>query len=304
LKAEAHGQDFDARIERVQALVERLERLDDPVARETARELLQTVLELHGRAFARLLELFGDEAALARAAAADPALGGVLALHDLGPAPAARHRPEPDAPLVPLRLGRDRPAAELAAGACGLCGAVIPADPHHEHLLEVETGRLLCGCLACALLFDSAGETRFWRLPRGVRRVPELRFEPADWEALGIPIRLAFFVRGAPNETGAAKAVFPSPAGPVTSSLSTEQLALLEERHGAFGALQPGVEALLVAELATCAGAFRLPIDACFRLVGLVRQKWRGLAGGAELESELAEFVQALSRKAEEALHA
>jgi hypothetical protein len=39
---------------------------------------------------------------------------------------------------------------------------------------------------------------------------------------------------------------------------------------------------------------FLLPIDQCFKLVGLVRTHWRGLSGGSELWEELQKYFAAL----------
>ena len=39
---------------------------------------------------------------------------------------------------------------------------------------------------------------------------------------------------------------------------------------------------------------FILPIDECFKLVGLIRLHWKGLSGGTEVWSELARFFAGL----------
>ena len=40
------------------------------------------------------------------------------------------------------------------------------------------------------------------------------------------------------------------------------------------------------------------PIDECYRLVGLIRSKWRGFSGGTEAWKEIANFFVTLRKKA------
>jgi hypothetical protein len=50
-----------------------------------------------------------------------------------------------------------------------------------------------------------------------------------------------------------------------------------------------------------------VPIDECYKLVGLIRGRWRGLSGGSEVWREIAAFFAALKNKADvrsEATHA
>jgi len=79
----AAEQPFDQRLRRVETLVETLERVADPAARAAARELVQTLLELHRAGLARLLGLAG--AAITEACAGDDLVGGLLLLHGLHP---------------------------------------------------------------------------------------------------------------------------------------------------------------------------------------------------------------------------
>jgi hypothetical protein len=44
-----------------------------------------------------------------------------------------------------------------------------------------------------------------------------------------------------------------------------------------------------------------VPIDDCFRLVGLIRMHWRGLTGGREVWLQLAQFFDELDRRAKPA---
>jgi hypothetical protein len=57
------------------------------------------------------------------------------------------------------------------------------------------------------------------------------------------------------------------------------------------------VEALLVRRLGAARDYYRLSIDECFRLVGLVRMHWRGISGGAEVWKEIDQYFARLRER-------
>jgi Family of unknown function (DUF5947) len=50
------------------------------------------------------------------------------------------------------------------------------------------------------------------------------------------------------------------------------------------------VEAFLVNRTGGNAEYFLVPIDECFRLVGLIRMHWKGLSGGTEVWKQIEHF--------------
>lgn len=80
--------EFTRRSDRIEELVSRLEHAGDPAIRAVAQELVQAVIELHGVALSRMLDVVADlpegEVALAQIAA-DPLVSNVLSLHGLHP---------------------------------------------------------------------------------------------------------------------------------------------------------------------------------------------------------------------------
>lgn len=76
--------DLQQRMARVEGLVGELHRLPDQDARAAAEEVVAAVLELHGAALARILDLVGDATVLTRLAA-EPLVREVLLLHGLHP---------------------------------------------------------------------------------------------------------------------------------------------------------------------------------------------------------------------------
>jgi Fe-S cluster biogenesis protein NfuA len=76
-------------MERVEALIQELERLPDPRARAHTREILQSILELYGSALERIFETIADTGenglAMIDSLARDDLVGSLLALHGLHP---------------------------------------------------------------------------------------------------------------------------------------------------------------------------------------------------------------------------
>ena len=61
--------------------------------------------------------------------------------------------------------------------------------------------------------------------------------------------------------------------------------------------LEPDVEALLVNRIRGRQDYYIAPIDECYRLVGLIRLGWRGLAGGTAVWQQIDEFFAGLQRR-------
>ena len=66
--------------------------------------------------------------------------------------------------------------------------------------------------------------------------------------------------------------------------------------------MESDVEGLLVNRLGYSRGYsapdyYLLPIDECYRLVGLIRMHWKGLSGGTEVWNELGEFFTSLKAR-------
>lgn len=194
------------------------------------------------------------------------------------------------------RFARGLPARAAEAERCEVCS--LPIGDRHRHLVELGPGALLCACAACAVLFvDTARGARFRTVPDEVAIDPDFQLDDAEWAALGIPVRLAFVTVG--EADGLPLARYPSPAGPVEAPVAPEAWAALAARTKLVEKLRAAVEALLIhrprGEQAAC---FRAPIDACYELVGLVRQKWRGFEGGDEANRAIDAFVAALAARA------
>jgi hypothetical protein len=119
-----------------------------------------------------------------------------------------------------------------------------------------------------------------------------------QWESLMIPINLAFFYYDTAG--GRMMAMYPSPAGAIESLLSLESWAEISAQHPSLRTMEPDVETFLVNRVGANHLYYIVPIDECFRLVGLIRMHWRGLSGGAEVWKHIHEFFSSLQARSTE----
>lgn len=199
------------------------------------------------------------------------------------------------APSFLRQFARRRASAEQEEH-CELCSA--PLSPIHQHLLDPKTRQISCACDGCVILFCGQEGAHFLRIPRRIRRLVDFRMTDLQWESLMIPISLAFFYR----DTAAARvlAMYPSPAGATESLLSLESWEEIVAQNKALQSLEPDVEAFLVNRIGTSTEYFIVPIDECYRLVGLIRMHWRGLSGGPEVWKEIQQFFDHLRSRSVE----
>jgi Family of unknown function (DUF5947) len=183
-------------------------------------------------------------------------------------------------------------AAPEAGERCDLCAA--PVAPRHRHLVDLHDRRMLCACRACTLLFDSAaaGGGHLRLLPTRRRRLDGFVLDDARWARLRIPVDMAFFFRNTPAQR--VSAVYPSPAGPVESLLELDAWSELEADNPPLAELEPDVEALLVSRARGMREHWLVPIDDCYDLVGLIRNRWKGFEGGGEVWAEIDRFFDDL----------
>jgi hypothetical protein len=186
------------------------------------------------------------------------------------------------------------------AETCEMCTARL-GEPH-QHLLEPATRKLICACDACAILFSNQTAKRYKRVPRRVRALDDFQLTDGQWDSLMMPINMAFFFESSPQQRMIA--LYPSPAGATESLLSLDAWEEIAAENAALRGMQADVEALLVNRLGHSRGFsnpeyYIVPIDECFKLVGLIRTHWRGLSGGTEVWQQMAQFFADLKRKAQ-----
>ncbi len=177
---------------------------------------------------------------------------------------------------------------------CELCGTLL-GEPH-PHLLELTSGQIACACPACAMLFAYREGLRYARIPDRPRRLADFQISDADWNALALPIDMAFFLHR--SSEARTVAYYPSPAGCTESLLSFDDWAELTRHNPAIARMSPDVEALLINRTRGRRDYYVAPLDDCYRLTGLIRIHWRGLSGGDAVWREIDAFFDSLAGRA------
>jgi hypothetical protein len=187
------------------------------------------------------------------------------------------------------RFAKSRPNVER----CELCGTEL--NNEHQHLLDRTSRQIACSCDACAILFCGQEGAKFLRVPRRILKPQTFRFTDIEWEAMMLPINLAFFLRQPNGETAV---LYPSPAGVMESMIELPPWSELFAADAALSAIEPEVETLLINRIGDQSASFVVPIDVAYRLVGLIRTKWRGLSGGTEVWHAISNFFADLEHQA------
>ncbi len=178
---------------------------------------------------------------------------------------------------------------------CELCRTAVPAE--HAHLVDIEARRLRCACRSCIVTVGSGESGPYRTLPRRAYRLEGFRLTDAEWDALQIPIGMAFIFHSTPE--GRPVALYPGPAGATQSLLGLASWSQLVTRNPVLASLKPDVEALLVDRTNDRRDYYRVPIDRCYALAGLIRKHWRGLSGGTEAWDAIGQFFARLRQTAE-----
>jgi hypothetical protein len=174
--------------------------------------------------------------------------------------------------------------------SCDFCHA--PLAEQHQHLIEPVARRLECVCDACAILFGSQGQTKYRRVTRRIQYLPDFRLSDLDWNALMIPIGMAFMFHS--SAAGKVIALYPSPAGAVESTLPLDSWARIVAENPVLQTMEQDIEGLLVCRVGGNRDHLIIPIDECFKLVGLIRTRWKGFSGGTDLWKEVERFLNRL----------
>jgi hypothetical protein len=204
---------------------------------------------------------------------------------------------------VLARITNNRRAPEPAGERCEMCSESIADE--HQHVVDVAARQLMCVCRACYLLFtDSNAELRYRAVPERYLAFGDFALDRRTWEALQIPVGVAFFfVNSALQRT---VAFYPGPAGACESELDLDAWNAISGADSRAGLLADDVEALLVrvpeseesenAEPQT----YLVPIDACYEFVGRLRMLWRGFDGGQQAREFIDSFFAQIAARAVE----
>lgn len=186
-------------------------------------------------------------------------------------------------------------ASNAAQERCELCSE--PIAQAHRHLIEVATREVRCVCYPCSVLFDrqAASNGRLKLIPDRHLYLASFVLTDAQWERLRVPVGIAFFFFSTP--AGQPVAFYPSPMGATQALLEREVWDDVERQNPVLRSLEPDVEAVLVNRSRSSRDHYLVPIDDCYRLVGVIRTTWRGLTGGKDVWQAIEAFFATLQAR-------
>lgn len=192
-----------------------------------------------------------------------------------------------------------RPAAQPAGERCEMCSETIADE--HQHVVNVAGRQLMCVCRACYLLFtDSGADLRYRAVPDRYLAFDDFALDRRGWEALQIPVGVAFFFTN--SALGRTVAFYPGPAGATESELDLDAWNAISGADSRVGLLADDVEALLVRvpedDESTRPQSYLVPIDACYEFVGHLRTLWRGFDGGQQARQFIDGFFAQVAARA------
>ncbi|WP_094287525.1 DUF5947 family protein [Mycobacterium lehmannii] len=195
------------------------------------------------------------------------------------------------------RIRASRTTPEPAGERCEMCAEAITDE--HQHVVNIEGRQLMCVCRGCYLLFtDTGADLRYRAVPDRYLTFGDFALERRQWEALQIPVGLAFFFHN--SALGRTVAFYPGPAGATESELDLHAWNDIRAADPRVDMLAKDTEALLVRvpqdESASPLG-YLVPIDACYEFVGRLRMMWRGFDGGRDVRNYMAEFFELLEAR-------
>ena len=132
-------------------------------------------------------------------------------------------------------------------------------------------------------------------LPQRFLHLEDFKMSDHLWSDFLIPVNMAFFVVS--SSRNGAVAYYPAPTGATESKLKMEPWNQLVQLNPLLNDLTPDLEALLVNRLDTSGQYYIVPIDSCYKLIGMIRIAWKGIFGGKEVNDIITQFFSELKEK-------
>jgi hypothetical protein len=220
---------------------------------------------------------------------------------------------DPSAYDVLARIRASKRPTSQDGERCEMCAE--PIADEHQHVVNVAARQLMCTCRGCYLLFtDPEAKLRYRAVPDRYLTFSDFTLDRRAWEALQIPVGLAFFFHN--SDMDKTVAFYPGPAGATESELDLDAWSSISGADSrlahspvaplALDMLADDVEALLVRvpdrdhadpDLNAPAECYLVPIDACYEFVGRLRMLWRGFDGGHEVREFVDDFFEQIKAR-------
>lgn len=178
---------------------------------------------------------------------------------------------------------------------CDFCS--VPLAAEHSHLVELAARRILCSCRPCYIVFEPAGaaQGKYRPIPSRYAQVTDFAIDDQLWDALAIPIGLAFFFYNSLEQK--MLAFYPSPAGATESLLPLDTWQEIAAAYPPLATIAPDVEAVVIQRTRDASRSFIVPIDAAYELVGIIRSTWKGFDGGEVAHRRIDEYFGRLGER-------
>lgn len=183
------------------------------------------------------------------------------------------------------------PAPEVEVEKCNFCGTVL--SPDHRHLVDLSAMRFMCTCEMCMIINSSNGNYK--PLPQRYLNLTAFNMSDALWSDFLIPVNMAFFVKSSMKQ--GTVAYYPAPTGATESKLKIEAWNNLVQLNPILNDLANDLEALLINKLGDEDQYYIVPIDSCYKLIGMIRIAWKGIFGGKEVNDIINQFFSELKEK-------
>lgn len=183
------------------------------------------------------------------------------------------------------------PLPQQEVEKCDFCGRIL--SPDHRHLVDLSAMKFMCTCEMCMITMAESGTYK--PLPQRSLELEGFNMSDALWADFLIPVNMAFFVLS--SARNGAVAYYPAPTGATESKLKMEAWNQLAQLNPILNDLTPDVEALLVNRLDNTGQYYIVPIDSCYKLIGMIRVAWKGIFGGKEVNDLIRQFFSELKEK-------
>ncbi len=183
------------------------------------------------------------------------------------------------------------PLPEGEIEKCSFCGRVLPED--HRHLVDLSAMKFICTCEMCMITVAESGSYK--PLPNRYLQLEGFNMPDELWSDFLIPVNMAFFVISTIRD--GTVAYYPAPTGATESKLKLEPWNELQKFNPVLNNLIPDLEALLVNRLEDYGQYYIVPIDSCYKLIGMIRIAWKGIFGGKDVDDVIRKFFNELNER-------
>lgn len=184
-----------------------------------------------------------------------------------------------------------KPLPEVEVEKCSFCGRRLAED--HRHLVDLSVMKFMCTCEMCMITMPAKGNYK--PLPQRYLQLEDFNLPDELWAYFLIPVNMAFFVMSTVRQ--GTVAYYPAPTGATESKLKMEPWQELQLLNPILNDLTPDLEAFLINRLEDSNQYFIVPVDICYKLIGMIRIAWKGIFGGTEVNKVINNFFKELNER-------